>query len=296
MADALASRAAASASARANQSITDIFKNAIPLAGLFVAILFGVILYVMFSGCKRQENFEDLPGYSVCLELSTKLTTAITNIKGRVCTLDKFTNTGVATEFETVLNTQVDIPSDKGPAEIQAVYDAGKPDREAKANSQMMAKRNDTLGNSCDGTPTLECFDNMPGNLEDWLAIQKSEKENAKILKTASIILFKWVSPNVHGYGTKGGIEGFANLTALQEFMNSCPAPTQNLPAVSDDLKKQIYADLTKLTALLPPVIAELKVCEKIQQKLKEKSDRLKNGQIDDSDIAMGATNSPVAP
>jgi hypothetical protein len=265
------------------------------LGAIFLAILAGVLLYVMYSGCRRQETFEDLPNYSVCLDLSTKFQTSVSDICGRICALDTFTETGVAADFETVLNTQVVIPSDKGPAEIQAVFNEGKPERNAIATKQMKAQKAKALGQDCLGSDvTMECFTDGSETLEDWLEIQKSMKDSLKKLKTVSIVLFKWISPNVRGYGKKAGVEGFADYSGLQEFMNSCPS-TETMAPVPDDLKKKIYSDLIKNQNLLTPIIKELQLCEVLQQKMTEKKKRLESGQLDDSDIAMGSQNSPAA-
>lgn len=264
------------------------------LGAIFLAILAGVILYVMYSGCRRQETFEDLPNYSVCLDLSTKFQTSVSDIRGRICALDTFTETGVAADFETVLNTQVVIPSDKGPADIQAAFDKGKPERIATSRKQMKDQKAKTLGQDCTGSDvTMECFTDGSETLDDWLEIQKSMKESLKKLKTVSIVLFKWISPNVRGYGKKAGVEGFADYSSLQEFMNSCPV-AETLASVPDDLKKKIYGDLIKNQSLLPPILKELRLCEILQQKMTEKKKRLESGQLDDSDIAMGSKNSPA--
>ena len=264
------------------------------LGAIFLAILAGVILYVMYSGCRRQETFEDLPNYSVCLDLSTKFQTSVSDIRGRICALDTFTETGVAADFETVLNTQVVIPSDKGPADIQAAFDKGKPERIATSRKQMKDQKAKTLGQDCTGSDvTMECFTDGSETLDDWLEIQKSMKESLKKLKTVSIVLFKWISPNVRGYGKKSGVEGFADYSSLQEFMNSCPV-AETMASVPDDLKKKIYGDLIKNQSLLPPILKELRLCEILQQKMTEKKKRLESGQLDDSDIAMGSKNSPA--
>ena len=60
--------------------------------------------------------------------------------------------------------------------------------------------------------------------------------------------------------------------------------------------KKKIYGDLIKNQSLLPPILKELRLCEVLQEKMTEKKKRLESGQLDDSDIAMGSKNSPVAP
>ena len=264
------------------------------LGAIFLAILAGVVLYVMYSGCRQKESFEDLPNYSVCLDLSTKFQTSVNEIRGRICALDTFTETGVAADFETVLNTQVVIPSDKGPAEIQAAFNEGKPERDAIAQKQMKAQKAKALGQDCLGSDvTIECFTDGSETLEVWLEIQKSMKDSLKKLKTVSIVLFKWISPNIRGYGKKAGVEGFADYSGLQEFMNSCPV-NETMAPVPDDLKKKIYGDLIKNQSLLPPILKELRLCEVLQQKMTEKKKRLENGQLDDSDIAMGSKNSPV--
>jgi len=269
-------------------------KRILFLGAIFLAILAGVVLYVMYSGCRRQESFEDLPNYSVCLDLSTKFQTSVNEIRGRICALDTFTETGVAADFETVLNTQVVIPSDKGPAEIQAVFNEGKPERDAISQKQMKAQKSKALGQDCLGSDvTIECFTDGSETLEDWLEIQKSMKDSLKKLKTVSIVLFKWISPNVRGYGKKAGVEGFADYSGLQEFMNSCPT-SEIMAPVPDDLKKKIYNDLVKNQSLLPPILKELQLCEVLQQKMTEKKKRLESGQLDDSDIEMGSKNSPV--
>ena len=266
------------------------------LVAIFLAILAGTVLYVMYSGCRRQETFEDLPNYSVCLDLSTKFVTSVNEIRNRICALDTFTETGVAADFETVLNTQVVLPSDKGPADIQAAFDKGKPERIATSQKQMRAQKAKSLGQDCTGSDvTMECFTDGSETLDDWLEIQKSMKESLKKLKTVSIVLFKWISPNVRGYGKKAGVEGFADYSTLQEFMNSCPV-AETMAPVPDDLKKKIYGDLIKNQNLLLPIQKELRLCEILQQKMTEKKKRLESGQLDDSDIAMGSKNSPVEP
>jgi hypothetical protein len=247
-------------------------------------ILTLVIGYVSFTACKRkQENFDVIPDFKTVSERATKLDTSVTGIYKRVCALDGFVGTGVTANFETTLNLKVGLLS-------KDEFEAGRPDRNKKATTQMLAQRNEQLGKDCTGNAIVtECFE----DLADWKLLEKNIRKTLQRLRIASMTVFKWISPNTRGFAKTAAIEGFASQsTSLQKFMDTCPvtSTTQKAEEIPDTFKVGLWSMILDSEKYLPEVTKEIKFLEGIQQKLKAKKERLEKGELTDDDLALGSS------
>ena len=250
------------------------------------SILTLVIGYVSFTACKRkQENFDVIPDFKTVSERATKLDTSVTGIYKRVCALDGFVGTGVTANFETTLNLKVGLLS-------KDEFEAGRPDRNKKATTQMLAQRNEQLGKDCTGNAIVtECFE----DLADWKLLEKNIRKTLQRLRIASITVFKWISPNTRGFAKTAAIEGFASQsTALQKFMDTCPVTSssskEKAEEIPDTFKVGLWSMILDSEKYLPEVAKEIKFLEGIQQKLKAKKERLEKGELTDDDLALGSS------
>lgn len=262
------------------------------------SILIFVLVFVTFTSCKRRdmETFiskKQVPKYNEVKKKVDIFEAELVKLDKRVCVLDSFTSGGMIADFETVMALKLNFTTKED-------FEKDRPARNRKATQEMNVKRTSAFGTGCDGKPVMyaqkECFEDMKDSESDatfaeWQELEKRILQCVNKFHLLSYVLFRWISPNVRGFGAKAGIEAFA------DYWEQCAVETAKdnevkilMPEIPEDYKHNLNNKITQVVINVPKLLAEVDYCENVRRKMVEKKERLQRGEITANDIALGSS------
>jgi hypothetical protein len=266
-------------------------------------ILIFVLVFVTFTGCKRRdmETFiskKEVPKYNEVKKKVDNFEADLVKLDKRVCVLDSFTSGGMIADFETVMALKMNFTTKED-------FEKDRPARNRKATQEMNEKRTSAFGTGCDRKPVMysqkECFEDMKDSqseatFAEWQELEKRILQCINKFHLLSYVLFRWISPNVRGFGAKAGIEAFA------DYWEQCAVAGAKddevkivMPEVPEDYKHKLNQKITQVVINVPKFLAEIDYCEKVRQKMVAKKERLERGEITAGDLALGSSTASSA-